>query len=149
MRAFPVDEYSLLTGLALNFGHGALALAVEFHILAIKPKSTPLLARLENSVTLGNVSHGIPIGRHIITIVVCASELHLLQVLIHPPVHVSPLHLVVALAFLGATVVFRSPWLNAIRAENRLATAALLRVFHHEGTDRADKKVSSFLLSLL
>jgi hypothetical protein len=149
MRPFPVDVDSLLTVFALDFGHAALTLAVEFHILSIKSETAPLPAGLQNSVTFRDVVYGIFIGRNIFAQVICASELHLLQVLIHSTVHFSPFYSVVTLAFFGAMVVFGGPRLDAIRAENRLATAALFGVFYHEGADWANEKVGSVFLRLI
>lgn len=148
MRPFPVDVDSLLTVFTLDFSHAALTLTVEFHILSIKSETTPLLAGLQNSVTFCDMVHGIFIGRNIFAIVICASEFHLLQVLIHSTVHFSPFYSVAALAFFWAVVIFGGPRLDAIRAENRLATAALFGVFYHEGADWANEKFSSVFLGL-
>jgi hypothetical protein len=48
-----------------------------------------------------------------------------LEILLHPPMHFSPLDSVIAEAFLWAAVIFLSPRSDARGAENGLASAAL------------------------
>lgn len=41
-----------------------------------------------------------------------------MQILLDHPVHLSPLHGLIPLAFLGAVLIILFPWLQAARAEN-------------------------------
>ena len=113
MRPNSIDMNRLLTCLAVDLLLAALLVTVEFHILAQDSKAASEFAWLNNFFTGVEMLDCSLVAVDTFTGVIRALEFHVHHVLFHSSVHLSPLNLVVAEAFLWATFVFLGPRSNA------------------------------------
>ena len=122
---------------------------MESHIRAKDAEPAATGAWLHQAVTGFDMLQGTFICVNLTALSITAFKLESHQILLDHPVHLAPVHLLIALALLGTVVVVLSPGKDAGGAEYGLAPAALQRILYHVRADRANEEIRSVPLLLV